>query len=162
MNRNWAMITAILLAACNNDTEKTPEKEPSAASQFVGEWNNLYMKVDIVSKNNSDTNDVLEVDRSQWEEKLKIKPIRTHLRADSTWNSAHYNLSDSLVYNPAGKWWIEGDKIVFLQNFPGPDTTKYSFVLKGDTVSFETMLDWDVDGKRDDKYYGTQIKKPAN
>ena len=145
----------MLFFSCNDDKKET---NAPAAKELTGEWNNLSIKVDIHSKKNSDTNEVIEVDRPVWEEKLKIKPIRTFFRADSTWNSAHYNLNDSLVYNPSGKWWLEDETLVMLQSFPSPDTTRYSLLLKGDTASFETMLDWDMDGKKDDRYFGRQIK----
>jgi hypothetical protein len=42
---------------------------------------------------------------------------------------------------------------------PSADTTVYTFSIKNDTASFECMLDWDIDGKKDDKYFGIQVKK---
>jgi hypothetical protein len=155
MNKGLVFLAAIFMMACTNSGDN---ENVSAEQLLIGEWNNLSIKVDINSKNNSDTNEVFEVDRPQWEEKLKIKPIRSFFRADSTWNSAHYNLKDSLVYDPSGKWWIEGDKLVMLQMVPSPDTTTYSLVLKSDTAFFECMLDWDMDGRKDDKYSGKQVK----
>jgi hypothetical protein len=151
----FLVLSLLVFLSCNSSDDS---KKGSVAEQLTGEWNNLSIKVEINSKNNSDTNEVFQVDRSQWEEKLKIKPIRTFFRADSTWNSAHYNLQDTLIYDPSGKWWIEGDKLVMLQAIPSPDTTTYSFILKNDTASFECLLDWDMDGKKDDKYFGKQIK----
>ena len=121
---HFYFILLLTLLSCNSDDNNEPGKV-SEREKLIGEWNNLSMKIDINSKNNTDTNDVFEVDRPHWEEKLRIKPIRTFLRTDSTWNSAHYNLKDSLVYNPSGKWWIENNKIVMLQDFPSPDTTTY-------------------------------------
>jgi hypothetical protein len=147
----------VILLACNEAAKNKPGVS-SPAYQLIGEWNNLSIKIDILSKNNSDSNEVFEVNRPEWEQRLKIKPIRTFFREDSTWNSAHYNLKDSLVYNPSGKWWIENDKLVMLQQSPSPDTTLYSLTLNKDTASFEAQLDWDMDGKKDDNYFGRQIK----
>lgn len=45
-----------------------------------------------------------------------------------------------------------------LQVKPSPDTTVYTVITKNDTASFECILDWDMDGKKDDKYFGKQIK----
>lgn len=101
---------------------------------------------------------MFEVDRPQWEEKLKIKPIRSFFRADSTWNSAHYNLKDSLVYDPSGKWLIAQGKLTMLQLLPSVDTTIYNYNVRSDTATFEALVDWDMDGKKDDKYFGRQIK----
>ena len=147
----------MLIIGCKD--QATQEKEKIIESgELIGEWNNLSIRINIQSKNNSDSGEIFEVNRPEWEERLKIKPIRTFFRADSTWNSAHYNLEDSLVYNPSGKWWLETGKLVMLQNFPAPDTTIYSPSIQSDTASFEAMLDWDMDGKKDDKYFGRQIR----
>lgn len=157
MNNILICLAAIFIVACQGSGSSKKENIVEM-KELTGEWNNLSIKVDINSKSNSDTSEVLEVNRPEWEKKLKIKPIRTFFRSDSTWNSAHYNLKDSLVYNPSGKWWLEADKLVMLRDFPSPDTTTYSLVLKKDTASFEAMLDWDMDGKKDDKYFGRQLK----
>ena len=156
MNKIFIILIAVLFIACNEENKSA--EQISSRQQLIGEWNNLYLKVNINSKNNSDSNEVIEVDRPQWKEKLKIKPIRSFFREDSTWNSAHYNLKDSLVFNPSGKWWIEQDSLVMLQNSPSNDTSRYSLIIKNDTASFEAMLDWDMDGKKDDLYFGKQIR----
>lgn len=152
----YAFVLTIVFAC--NESPGTKKETDFPDKQLIGEWNNLSIKIDIHSKNNSDSNEVFEVNRPEWEERLKIKPIRSFFREDSTWNSAHYNLKDSLVYNPSGKWWIENEKLVMLQQKPSPDTTQYSFVINKDTATFECMLDWDMDGKKDDFYSGKQIK----
>jgi Fe-S cluster assembly iron-binding protein IscA len=160
MNKSFFFLLLTFCLSCNNNTKvQVDEKAASMTKQLTGEWNNLSIRIDMQSKGNSDSNEVFAIERAEWEEKLKIKPIRTFFRADSTWNSAHYNLKDSLVYNPSGKWWVEADKLTMLQDTPSPDTTIYTVILKGDTASFQCLLDWDNDGKKDDKYFGKQIKK---
>lgn len=150
---------AILLACNENKVAKTGTNEGSASQQLVGEWNNLSIKIDVHSKgNNADSSEMIEVNRPEWEARLKIKPIRTFFREDSTWNSAHYNLKDSLVYDPSGKWWIENNKLVMLQQSPSMDTTIYAITVKKDTATFEALVDWDMDGQKDDHYFGEQIK----
>lgn len=151
----YAFVLTIVFAY--NESPDT-NKDLNSDKRLIGEWNNLSIKIDIHTKNNSNTNEVFEVNRPEWEERLKIKPIRSFFREDSTWNSAHYNLKDSLVYNPSGKWWIENGKLVMLQKLPSPDTTIYSYHIEKDTATFECMLDWDMDGKKDDFYSGKQIK----
>jgi len=152
MNKILIGLAAICFTGCQDSQGGFDAKD------LTGEWNNLSIRTEVHSKNNSATDEVFEVNRAEWEEKLKIKPIRTFFRADSTWNSAHYNLNDSLVYNPSGRWWVEKDKLVMLQNFPSPDTTTYIVGLQKDTASFEATLDWDMDGKKDDHYFGRQVR----
>lgn len=158
MNKNLICLAAISILSCHEPGSKE-NNSVSQEQRLTGEWNNLSISIEIRTKNNADSNEVFEVNRPQWEERLKIKPIRTFFRADSTWNSAHYNLKDSLVYNPSGKWWVEANKLTMLQILPSPDTTVYTFSIKNDTASFECMLDWDMDGKKDDKYTGMQIRR---
>jgi hypothetical protein len=160
MKKNLSFLLIILVVACKNTTDK---KSPIASTreQLIGEWNNLSIKIKINSKNNTDSNEVFEVDRPQWEETLKIKPIRTFFYADSTYNSAYYNLKDSLVNNPSGKWWIADGKLIMLRVFPSPDTTAFSLSINKDTASFEALIDWDMDKKKDDNYFGRQIKVTA-
>ena len=152
MNKILIGLAAICFAGCQDSQVSLNAKD------LTGEWNNLSIRTKVHSKNSSGADEVFEVNRAEWEEKLKIKPIRTFFRADSSWNSAHYNLNDSLVYNPSGRWWIERDKLVMLQTFPSPDTTTYTLVLQKDTATFEATLDWDMDGKKDDHYFGRQVK----
>lgn len=161
MGKCMLLFVMIFLASCSGTgNKKEKDKGGSLDKQLIGEWNNLSIKIDINSRNNSDSNEVFAVEQPEWEQKLKIRPIRTFFRADSTWNAAHYNLEDSLVYDPSGTWWLEGDKLVMLQKLPSPDTTVYFLALENDTASFEALLDWDMDGKKDDNYYGRQVKKP--
>ena len=149
---------SFFLSNCDNNKSEKTEDAAATASDLIGEWNNVSLKVDINSKNNTDSADVFEAAQPHWEEKLKIRPIRTFFRADSTWNSAHYNLKDSLVYNPSGKWWIDRDQLVMMQDFPSPDTTSYLLTISRDTATFDALLDWDSDGKKDDHYFGRQVK----
>jgi hypothetical protein len=157
MNKILIGLTAIFCVACQ-DSGRSIKENVIESNELIGEWNNLSIRINIQSKNNSDSSEVFEVNRPEWEERLKIKPIRTFFREDSTWNSAHYNLKDSLVYNPSGKWWIKDDMLVLFQDFPSLDTTSYTLQLKKDTASFAGLVDWDMDGKKDDNYIGRQIK----
>ena len=143
-------LATLIIISCNNEKIKR--------EQMFGEWNNLSIRVNIETKMNTDSNEVLTVEQAEWEQRLKIKPIRTYLRADSTWNSAHYNLNDSLIYNPSGKWWIDNDSLIMVQTFPSIDTSSYLIKLSKDTASFTSRLDWDMDGKKDDLYVGRQFK----
>jgi hypothetical protein len=149
-------VALFMFVACTSSPEEPSQDE--LEKEILGEWNNIYLRVEINSKNGTDSSEVLEVDHSQWEEKLKIRPIRSFFRSDSSWHSAHYNLNDTLIYDPSGRWWLDGDKLTLQQSSPSPDTTVYTLKISNDTATFEAMLDWDMDGRKDDKYIGRQIK----
>ncbi len=156
MIRILMALSTLIVVSCNDQENK--KADFVKPEQMIGEWNNLSIRVDIETKKNTDSSEVLNVEQAEWEQRLKIKPIRTYFRADSTWNSAHYNLNDSLVYNPSGKWWIENDSLIMVQTFPSVDTSSYFLKLNKDTASFTSRLDWDMDGKKDDLYVGRQLK----
>jgi hypothetical protein len=156
MIRILMALSTLIVVSCNDQENK--KADFVKPEQMIGEWNNLSIRVDIETKKNTDSSEVLNVEQAEWEQRLKIKPIRTYFRADSTWNSAHYNLNDSLVYNPSGKWWIENDSLIMVQTFPSVDTSSYLLKLNKDTASFTSRLDWDMDGKKDDLYVGRQLK----
>jgi hypothetical protein len=63
-----------------------------------------------------------------------------------------------LFYNPAGKWWVKNDTLTMLQTAPSPDTSYYAISIQNDTASFSAILDWDKDSKKDDIYFGKQVK----
>jgi hypothetical protein len=146
----------MILTGCStgNNTDKKSLRE-----ELIGEWNNISMKVDTLSSNGRDSGVMLLVNRGEWEKKLQIKPIRTFFREDSTWNSAHYKLNDSLFFDPSGKWWTDGNKLIMQQQIPRPDTTIFAVIIKNDTASFEGIVDLDGDGTRTDKYFGEQVRK---
>ena len=156
MIRILMALSTLIVVSCNDQENK--KADFVKPEQMIGEWNNLSIRVDIETKKNTDSSEVLNVEQAEWEQRLKIKPIRTYFRADSTWNSAHYNLNDSLVYNPSGKWWIEKDSLIMVQTFPSVDTSSYLLKLNKDTASFTSRLDWDMDGEKDDLYVGRQLK----
>lgn len=136
------------------------ENKKSPSEQLVGEWRNVYMKVEMQTVNNTDSNDILEVSEENWEKMMQIRTIQTFYNADGTYNSKHTNLKDSVIYNPAGKWQIQGDSIIMSDTFPKTGLIyKYKIAIKDNNVEFWGVEDFDQDGNKDDKYYGTQKRQ---
>jgi hypothetical protein len=151
------------LLACN---EKTPQASgtdsatPSTEEQLVGEWRNTYLKVTMPSHKATDTSAVLEVTEATWQEQLKIQPIRTFFRPDGTYNSEHRKSNDSIVYNPAGKWFVRNDTLHMTDTFPKRGITyKFKVGINDRIAEFRGLLDWDADGKEDDEYLGRQRRQ---
>lgn len=111
-----------------------------------------------LDKKHGESSDIFEVDEINWEEKLKIRPIRTYFRTDGTFNSEHYNLKDSLIMNPSGTWTASDKEIFMITTSPFSDTTSCTYTIKGDVITFGCWVDWDEDGEKDDWYLGTQKK----
>lgn len=145
----------LAFVSCTTDNENKSE----LSEQLIGEWHNTSLKIIMNTYKNSDSTVVLEVSEQNWEEKMNIKPIKTFFRADNSYNSEHYSLKDSLIYNPSGKWEIKGDTLNMWDTFPNKGLRyKYKLTITNNKAEFSGIEDCDNDGKADDNYFGTQKK----
>src|SRR5690349_324459 len=98
-------VVCFLMLSCGSHDEKesTPHVRPE---QLHGQWRNVSMKLEMKTYKNSDSTKTMLVTEETWEKIMGIRPIRTFFWFDGKYNSEHYNLNDSLFYNPAGKWII--------------------------------------------------------
>lgn len=94
------ILLMLVLAGC---TQGTKDKDEVKQNPLIGEWRNLTIRVEMDKKHGEPTS-IFEANEATWEEKVRIKPIRTYFREDNTFNSEHFNLKDSLVLNPEGTW----------------------------------------------------------
>jgi len=156
-------VIATFLFSCS-----VKENDKKVYDQLIGEWRNVSMKVEMLTVNNTDSTSTLDVTEANWEQIMQIRTIRTFFKADGTYNSVHANLNDSLIYNPAGKWSVQGDSILMTDTFPQARLTyKYRFTIREQDVNGKKELlaefwgveDFDQDGKKDDSYYGVQRKQ---
>ncbi len=161
----------LLFSSCasgqkENGTHKDPDtttvfkEEYDYLSQLekdiVGEWINVAMKVNVKTYNNTDTSFIVDINEDSWNMKMNIKPIITKIYDDGTYTSEFRNSYDSLMYNPKGTWFIDGDTLVMEDH---QATYKYQIFIDGDMSEFKSMIDWDKDGDMDDEYFGKQQKK---
>ncbi|MEX0812511.1 MAG: hypothetical protein WD048_09875 [Chitinophagales bacterium] len=144
------LIFTIPFFACNTDSRTETEKK------LIGDWESLSIKVEINSEGGESR--VLEVPRSQWEEKLKIQPIQTTYNADSTYSSVYKSLEGKVITTNKGTWLIKNDALIMRETEPRKENFRYSVEFSGDSALFKGEIDWDLDGKKDDFYEGWQIK----
>ncbi|MBL7888296.1 MAG: hypothetical protein JNL24_02025 [Bacteroidia bacterium] len=150
------LLIICMLSSCGSRKNETSDL-------LVGTWSNTFMKIEMNTYKGKDTINVLEVNESNWEGKMGIKPIITYFKEDGTYNSEHRNLNDSIIYNPAGKWEIVGDTLLMKDTFPQIGLNyKYKLLISKQrdkvTAEFWGIEDFDQDGKKDDVYYGKQRK----
>jgi hypothetical protein len=157
MKTIFPLLFILLYNSCTEEASTTTTAILPA--QLHGQWRNVYIKLDMRTYKNSDSSRVLEVNEENWEKIMQMKPIRTYFWYNGTYNSLHYDLRDSLVYNPAGRWFLRNDTLVMTDTFPEPGMQyRYRVALSGDMAEFWGMEDLDGDGQADDHYYGTQRK----
>ncbi|MCG8309545.1 MAG: hypothetical protein MI975_19270 [Cytophagales bacterium] len=123
--------------------------------EIIGEWTNVSMRVWVKTFNNSDTSFIVDISEENWEMKMNVKPIITAIYEDGTYVSEFRNSFDSLVYRPEGTWLIDGDTLIMQDH---QAIYKYQIFIDGDRAEFNSLVDWDKDGKADDVYFGIQRK----
>lgn len=145
-----------IFTACSVKTEISTV---NLADQLTGEWRNTYLKVTMNSPGGvADSVKVLEVDSTNWNEKLRIKPIRTFFEKDGTYRSDHYNLQDSLLFSATGRWSVSGDTLIMDQSSPNEAIYRLQTTIDKGVAHFHGLLDFDEDGDEDDEYLGWQRK----
>ena len=100
----------------------------------------------------------MEADSSNWEAKLKIKPIRTHFIEDGAYYSDYRNLKDSTVRRPTGAWSLKGDSLTMTQLTPDKSVLKLQLKINNDQATFHGFIDFDGEGVTNDEYFGVQKK----
>ncbi len=123
---------------------------------IIGEWTNVSMRVFVHTFNNTDTSFMVDVTEDNWNQKMNIRPITTVIKADGTYFTEYRNSFDSLIYNPSGIWYMDGDTLIMKDR---SNYYKYQVFVDGNRAEFRNMVDWDYDGKKDDQYFGVQRKK---
>ena len=129
-------------------------KRDRPATQLIGEWRNVFVKIILHNKNKPAT--TMEADSTNWEARLGIKPIRTHFMEDGTYYSEYRNAKDSLVRRPAGTWSLNGDSLTMAQLTPDKSNLTLQLKINGDHATFHGMIDFDGEGIANDEYFGVQ------
>lgn len=139
-------------------TPSTYAQISSSESALQGAWKNISIQVDIATYKGSDSAAAFVATEDNWDEKMKIKPIKTHFRENGTYVSRYFTPGDSLVMERRGDWEVDGDTLVMQEMQPDETTYVTKFNVEGDTARFETLMDWDQDGEKDDRYTGVQVR----
>ncbi len=151
----------MLLTFYSCETKKAEEKAVgenkeelvNTSNQLVGEWTNNWLRVTIKGE---DKDSLLSVNRNSWEEVLKIKPIVTTFNENGTYQSVYKDLSGVVMMETSGIWEVSKDSLYLTE---GEKRTSYKMVIKNNVATFRAKLDWDNDGKADDKYISRQRKR---
>lgn len=155
-NKNFFLLSLSFIFLCSF---MAYQKDTSLRNQLIGQWRNLTISINMITVNNTDKNELWECNESNWEQCVKIKPIRTYFKKDNTFYSEYYTLKDSLFNKQSGKWNLKDSILTFFYETPKKDTMQFILSIKGEVATFKGKIDWDGDGKKDDEYYGTQKRQ---
>ncbi len=132
-------------------------KQASQKDSLIGTWQNTLLKVELKSYQGVAGKDSsFVITQQNWEDMLKMKPIKTNYSADSTWQSTYFDLSGKATSVTSGKWWQSGDTLWAHTQIPKDELNFYLCQVKDNKATFKTTIDWDGDGVADDLYYGEQ------
>lgn len=129
---------------------------PVDTHPLIGAWQNSRLEVEINSFGGTDKDSTVLATKEDWEKVMKIKPIQTTFKNDSSWVSNYYNINGNLIFTSSGKWWTN-DELLFMQTLePKKEIIQYKYRVEGNTSFFIANVDWDSDGIPDDLYMGEQ------
>src|ERR1700759_397234 len=115
------LYSGVVAAICLVSFTTIKSAKVDLAKDLIGEWRNVYLKITLHNKNKPSVT-TMEADSSNWEERLGIKPIRTHYLKDGTYYSEYLNLKDSIIRKTTGNWVIKSDSLFMTQLTPDKST----------------------------------------
>ena len=125
---------------------------------LVGTWWSDEIIVGIDTINNSGTSVLVEVNKDEWREKLKLLPVQTIFNSNKTYLSAYCTTEGKIIRVTAGTWTVEKKQLNIHQLFPTDQQMNYRIDLSSGYAELRSQLDYDGDGKSDDLFY-CQMKK---
>jgi len=158
----YTLVFATLFVSCKdsnneqkNATDINTTKITLEPEQLYGEWRNLSMRV--TTAYNTSKSKVEEYSEENWEQELKIKPIRTYYKPDGQYFSEYRDLDDVVIGTTSGTWLVKQDSVYLNQTQPDTLNATYHVQFHDKNIAtFTAMLDWTRNGKTDDLYIGKQ------
>jgi hypothetical protein len=145
------ILMSIVVVGCQEPVREAPE--------LHGSWEETWMMVMDNSPDMTDEMfDMLIVDSTNWEKKMRMKPVRTTYYADGTFRGEFRNLKDSIYVYSGGKWEVRGDSLYFMQFEPDTFLATYWYEVRDDTLHTKGVIDWSRNGEANDKFAATQKK----
>lgn len=147
-------IFSLFLSSCGG---KSNEKHHhalnfSSESNLIGEWEQVKLQVELDDAGKDDQDRIWQVNRENWEEKMQARPARLIFKDDHTYFMEIKNLNDSVTKTRKGHWEITGDSLFMDQTHPEWASFSYRIELKPGEVRLNGKLDWNGDGKANEKY----------
>ena len=161
----------LLLAACDNSPKTEKEAEPSfqlpsgplvddaLTNIIIGTWESHSLSITMPTHGNSDTTFFLRITPENWREEMGTRPIKTWFMANGEYYAEYYDLEGNLINRPKGFWGVDGKVLMYDEQEPTPNRFFQEVLyLEKDLFQFSFTMDYDGDGKVDDKAVGVSRK----
>ncbi|MCU0453876.1 MAG: hypothetical protein MUE68_09465 [Bacteroidetes bacterium] len=153
MKRSFLLLAVGLLAGCAAPKVHDP--------LLVGTWQSSFLFIESADIKEGEPGwEYFVATPSSWERVTNMKPLRTVYNADGTFSADYRNLQDSLLARATGTWHTVRDSLYYFQSAPDTFRAVYQFSVVGDSLNFSGIVDWERDGKRNDKVTMTQLRWP--
>lgn len=149
---------ALSLFSCKQNVQEETiyqEKEELAQVQeidtaMLGTWNSNVL--DIVLDFSTDSAKKILVLKEEFPEKLGISQVEAIYRADGSFSSSYFAIDGSIYQTEEGTWYALGDSLIIEYDSEGvKNTFVYHYEVLEAYGIFTTLMDWDQDGKKDDR-----------
>jgi len=145
-------IVAVLLLVTGCMTEQR-----TYAPELIGTWEPVYLVLENADADSSmPMGDVFMATPKNWVKVTGIKPIRITYSADGTFSQEHRDKNDSLFLTSHGSWYTVEDSLYWFQSDPDTFRLTFQYKVELDTLHLNGIVDFDRDGRRNDKYTGLQ------
>ncbi len=128
---------------------------------LVGTWQDSFLFIESADVPETDPSwEYFVATPGNWDRAMGAKPTRTTYKSDGTFSAEHRNLRDSVFVVATGTWHTVGDSLYFFQWAPDTFIASYQFAVVQDTLKFNGVVDWERDGKRNDKVTINHVRWP--
>ena len=150
MKTLYAIVVLLIAAGCKEPPREAPE--------LHGTWEPTWVLLTDVVERSGMEYDVYIVDTTNWEKKRNMKPQQVTYFADGTFKGVHRDRRDSIFAISTGTWEVYGDSLYFRQFTPDTFFATYWYKVSEDTLHLQGIIDWERNGKRDDRITSTERK----
>jgi hypothetical protein len=137
----------------SEETEASHNMDPELVKLMAGNWEAAYLHVTIAD---DDTSIVMHVEAPDFPDKLGIQNNYTTYYDDGTYLSSYVSTNGVVMMEEGGTWEITADSLFITQD-DSDVLYRYTYEFRGDTATWETLVDWDGDGAMDDHMIGASV-----
>lgn len=138
--------TIVLFSSCQSNENFESDLQDT-------DWMAISFTIEMPTYRNSDTTFSVQANPSNWEEVLKGKPAKIHLKSDGSYNEEHFDVNDNRILNYQGTWSVEGDSLFF--DIQKPASIRHAYLVRLNSnksqMTLSRKLDFDRDKQADDE-----------
>lgn len=162
--KNIIPLYLLFMASCSAGQNNSQQASEAGDFHFgdnlenavIGTWKNNAMEVEVNTFNNTDTSFQVSVNESSWKIIMAVNPIITEIKEDGSFHTEYRDTLNQVFNTNRGIWYMDGDSL-FLEDQKGYKFS-YKILIKDDEMELQSVVDYDDDGAKDDRYFGKYLR----